>query len=282
LPFAETFPFPIRLKRERTSLKGDGEVAEVEKPTTRGGGGIQDECTEVRKMNVQRYARIAGVLFLVSMVAGGFGEAYVPSKLIVAADAAATAANIKNFDLLYRLGFASFLIESLCDITLVLIFYALLRPVSRELSLLAAFFGLVGTAVFAVGELFYFAPPLLLGNTTQLHSFSTEQLNELVLLSLRFYSYASMATTAYYGMSWLVRAYLIFKSGYLPKFVGVMMGIAGAGFVVRNFLLILAPPYASTMLLVLMLPAGLILTFWLLIKGVDVAKWNANVKAAAA
>ena len=70
-------------------------------------------------MNVQRYARIAGVLFLVSMVAGGFGEAYVPSKLIVGADAAATAANIKNFDFLYRLGFASFLIESLCDITLV-------------------------------------------------------------------------------------------------------------------------------------------------------------------
>src|SRR5438067_3203400 len=100
-------------------------------------------------MNVQRYARIAGVLFLISMVAGGFGEAYVPSKLIVSGDAAATVANIKNFEFMYRLGFAAFLIESLCDITLVLILYALLKPVSKELSLLAAFFGLMATATFA-------------------------------------------------------------------------------------------------------------------------------------
>ena len=113
-------------------------------------------------MNVQRYARIAGALFLVSLVAGGLGEAYIPSKLIVAHDAAATVANIKNFDSLYRLGFATFLIESLCDITLVLILYALLKPVSKELSLLAAFFGLVGTALFAFAELFYFAPLLLI------------------------------------------------------------------------------------------------------------------------
>ena len=80
-------------------------------------------------MNVQRYARIAGVLFLLSMVAGGFGEAYVPSKLIVSADATATAANLRNFDFLYRLGFASFLIESLCDTALALILYVLLKPV---------------------------------------------------------------------------------------------------------------------------------------------------------
>src|SRR6266542_2626550 len=72
-------------------------------------------------MNVQRYARIAGVLFLLSLVAGGFGEAYIPSKLIVSGDAAATAANIRNFDFLYRLGFATFLIESFCDVTLALI-----------------------------------------------------------------------------------------------------------------------------------------------------------------
>src|SRR6266850_4125911 len=113
-------------------------------------------------MNVQRYARIAGVLFLLSVVAGGFGEAYIPSKLIVSGDAAATVANLKNFDVLYRLGFAAFLVESLCDITLALILYALLKPVSRELSLLAAFFGLIGTALFAFAELFYFAPVVIM------------------------------------------------------------------------------------------------------------------------
>ena len=230
-------------------------------------------------MNVQKYARIAGVLFLLSLVAGGFGEAYVPSKLIVSTDAAATVANIRNFDFLYRLGFASFLIESLCDIALALILYALLKPVSRELSLLAAFFGLMATATFAFAELFYFAPRLILGGA-YLRAFSPDQLNELVLLSLKFYGYAGMTLTAYYGMAWIVRAYLMFRSDYLPKFLGVLMAIGGIGFVVRNFLLILAPAYASDVLLMLMFPGGLIMTIWLLVKGVDVPKWNARVNAA--
>src|SRR5437762_1160660 len=192
-------------------------------------------------MNVQRYARIAGVLFLASLVAGGFGEAYVPSKIIVSGDAAATAANITNFQFLYRLGFAAFMIESLCDITLVLIMYALLKPVSKELSLLAAFFGLVGTTLFAFAELFYFAPLLITGGAGYLKTFSPDQLNALVLLSLKFYGYAGMIFTAYYGMSWILRGYLIFRSGNLPRFLGVLMIIGGVGFVARNFALILAP-----------------------------------------
>ena len=228
-------------------------------------------------MNVQRYARIAGALFLVSLVAGGLGEAYIPSKLIVAHDAAATVANIKNFEFLYRLGFATFLIESLCDITLVVILYALLKPVSNELSLLAAFFGLVGTALFAFAEAFYFAPLLLIaGGGDYLKTFAPDQLNSLVLLSMKFYGYAGMIFTAYYGMSWIVRAYLIFRSGYLPKFLGILMAIGGIGFVVRNFLLVLAPAYASDVLLMLMFPGGLAMTIWLLVKGVDIAKWKAR------
>jgi len=233
-------------------------------------------------MNVQRYARIAGLLFLVSLMAGGFGEAYVPSKIVVSGDAAATAANITNFQLLYRLGFAAFIIESLCDITLVAIMYALLKPVSRELSLLAAFIGLIGTALFAFAELFYFAPPLVIGGAGYLKTFSPDQLNAIALLSLKFYVYAGMIFTAYYGMSWIIRACLIFRSGYLPKFLGVLMAIGGLGFVVRNFLLILAPAYASTALLVLMFPGVLLLAVCLLVKGVDMPKWKAKVSAAAA
>jgi hypothetical protein len=87
--------------------------------------------------------------------------------------------------------------------------------------------------------------------------------------------YAGMLTTAYYGMGWLVRSYLMFRSGYLPKFLGVLMAIGGLGFVLRNFLLILAPAYASDVLLMLMMPGGLIMTVWLLVKGVDLPKWNA-------
>jgi hypothetical protein len=228
-------------------------------------------------MKVQRYARIAGALFLVSLIAGGLGEGYIPSKLIVAHDAAATVANIKNFDFLYRLGFATFLIESLCDITLAMILYALLKPVSKELSLLAAFFGLVGTALFAFAEAFYFAPLLLIaGGADYLKTFAPDQLNSLVLLSMKFYGYAGMIFTAYYGMSWIVRAYLIFRSGYLPKVLGILMAIGGVGFVVRNFAMILAPAYASDVFLMLMFPGGLAMTIWLLVKGVDVAKWKAR------
>jgi len=230
-------------------------------------------------MNVQKYARIAGILFLFSLVAGGFGEAYVPSKLIVSGDAAATVANLRNFDLMYRLGFAAFLIESLCDIALALILYALLKPVSKELSLMAAFFGLIGTALFAFAELFYFAPLVIMRGAAYLQTFSPDQLNSLVLLSLKFYGFGGMIFTAYYGMGWIVRAVLMFHSGYLPKFLAVLMAVGGIGFVVRNFLMILAPAYASDVLLMLMFPGGLILTVWLLWKGVDVAKWNAKVKA---
>jgi Domain of unknown function (DUF4386) len=225
-------------------------------------------------MNVQNYARAAGVLFLLSLLAGGFGEAYVPSKLILSSDAAATASNITAFDLLFRAGFAGFSIESVSDVTLSLIFYVLLKPINKQLSLLAAFLGLVGTTVFAVAELFYFMPLHILGGAHYLKAFSPDQLNSLALLSLKFYGYGAAIFTVYYGLAWAFRGYLIFESGCLPKFLGILMVIGGIGFVARNFLLILAPAYASGALLLLMFSGGLMLTGWLLIRGVDASKWD--------
>jgi hypothetical protein len=225
---------------------------------------------------VQAYARIAGVLFLLSFVAGGFGEAYVPSKLIVSADATATAQNIKAFDSLFRTGFAGYLIEAVCDIALTLILYVLLRPVRKDIALLAAFFGLVGTAVFAAAELFYLAPSLILGGAGYLKTFSPDQLNALALLSLKLFAYGGAMFTVFYGVAWVLRGYLIFRSGYLPRFLGVLMTFGGLAFITRNFLLVLAPAYASSSLLLLMLPGGLSLTVWLLVRGVDVSKWEAK------
>ena len=225
-------------------------------------------------MTVQTYARIAGVLMLLSFIAGGFGEAYVPSKLIVSADAAATAQNIKALDSLFRMGFAGYLLEAVCDIALTLIFYLLLKPVRRDLALLAAFFGLVGTAVYAVAELFYFAPSLILGGAGYLKTFSPDQLNTLALLSLKLFVYGGGIFLVFYGVAWVLRGYLIFRSGYLPKFLGVLMTLGGLAFVARNFALVLAPAYASGRLLLLMLPGALSLAVWLLVRGVDVAKWE--------
>lgn len=225
-------------------------------------------------MNVQRYARIAGLLFLISLVAGGFGEAYVPAKVIVAGDAAATAANIKAYDFLFRLGFAGFLIESLCDIGLASILYALLKPVNQQLSLLAAFFGLVGTTLFAAAELFFFLPTLILADPAWLTTFSSDQLNNFVFLSLRFFGFGVAISSLYYGMGWLVRGYLMFRSEYLPRFLGVLMAIGGLGFVVQAFARVFAPRFPSSLLMMLLFPGGLLLTFWLLWRGVDLAKWK--------
>src|SRR5215475_2527301 len=98
---------------------------------------IEEHRLAQRQGAVQRYARIAGILFLLSFVGGGFGEAYAPSKLIVSADAAATVKNIIAHDLLFRMGFAGYLVEAMCDIALTLIFYVLLRPVHKGIALLA-------------------------------------------------------------------------------------------------------------------------------------------------
>jgi hypothetical protein len=228
-------------------------------------------------MNVQTYARVAGALFLLTLVAGGFGEGYVPSTFIVSSDAAVTVANIKGSEFMFRLGFAGFLIESICDAALALIFYVLLRPVNKNVSLLAAFLGLISTAVFAVAELFCFMALHISSGAGYLKSFSPDQLNTLALLSLKIYTIGGAVFTAYYGLAWILRGYLMFHSGYLPKLLGILMVIGGLGFFARNFLLILAPAYASDVLLMLMFPGGLLLTAWLLIKGVDVAKWQARL-----
>ncbi len=220
------------------------------------------------------YARIAGVLLLASLVAGGFGEFYVPSRLIVTGNATATAANIKTFAFLFRLGFVGYLLEAMCDIALNLIFYILLRPVQKDLSLLAVFFGLIGTALFGVAELFYIAAPLILGGAGYLQSFSPAQLDTLALLSLRLYGYGGVIFTVFYGVAWVLRGYLIFWSGYLPKLLGALAAVGGAGFVIRNFALVLAPGYASGGLLLPMIAATLALTFWLLVRGVDLSRWN--------
>lgn len=222
--------------------------------------------------SVQTYTRIAGVLALISLVAGGFGEFYVPSQLIVSADATATANNFIASDSLFRLGFAAYLVEAVCDVALTLIFYVLLRPVRKDLALLAAFFGLVSTATFAVAELFYFAASLILGGADYLNTFSPDQLNTLALLLIKL-SGAGIFMV-FYGVASILRGYLILQSGYLPKFLGALLALGGFGFVTRNFLLVLAPAYAFDWLLLPTIIALLSLALWFLVRGVDVPKWE--------
>ncbi len=231
--------------------------------------------------SAQTYARVAGVLFLLSMVAGFFGELYAPSQVIVSGDATATAKNIVAFNSLFRAGFAGYLVEAVCDISLSLVMYELLKPVRKDLALLAAFFGLVSTAVFAVAELFYFGSSLIVGGAGYLKSFSPDQLNSLGLLSLKMYGLGGGIFMVFYGLATLLRGYLIYRSGYLPKALGALLALAGLGFIASNLVLVLAPAYASDVLLLPMFLAGVSMTVWLLVKGVDVPKWEARAASLA-
>jgi Domain of unknown function (DUF4386) len=227
--------------------------------------------------SVQSYARAAGILFLISFVAGSFGEFYVPTKLIVAGNAAATVSNILDHEMLFRFGFAGYLLEALCDVGLALILYVLLKPVDRNLALLSAFFGLVSTALFAVCEMFFFCAPFLVKNPVFAQTFTREQLNALFYFLVRVYAAGAGLFMVFYGSASLIRGYLIYRSGYIPRFIGVLFALVGVGFIVKNFTLVLAPAYSSDLLLLPAPIAVFVLAVWFLTKGVDVDKWTERV-----
>ena len=231
------------------------------------------------ELSGQRLARTAGLLVLLSAVFGGLGEGYIPRRIIVAGDASATVLNIMTHPTLFRLGFATYLVEGICDVALALLFYRLLKPAGKNLALFAAFLGLVATALYAVAEAFYFAPTVILSGADYLKTFSPEQLNTLALLSLRLFGRIAEIFFVFYGLASVIRGYLIYRSGYLPRILGVLVMIAGAGFILENVAIVLAPAYASGYLLVPVGIAGLSLMFWLLVKGVDGPKWKQMVAA---
>ena len=229
---------------------------------------------EFRKTSVQTYARIAGVLLLLTLIGGGFGEAYVPSRLLAGSDANATAENFRAFDSLFRAGFAGYLVEAICDIGLSLVFYVLLKPVHKNLALLAAFFGLVSTAVFAGAELFNFGASRIFAGAGYLNAFSSDQQNAIGMLFLKVFGYGGGIFMALYGIASLLRGYLIIRSGYLPKVLGILLIVGGAGFIANNLAFVLAPAYASDFLALPMFLAALSLTVWFLAKGVNRAEWD--------
>jgi hypothetical protein len=233
-----------------------------------------DERAHARSVSVQAYARVAGLLGILSLLGGGFGEAYVPSVLVVPADATATAKNIIASGSLFRLGFAGYLVEALCDVGLTWVLYVLLRPVHRDLALLTVLFRVISTAGFAMAKVLHFAASPILGGADYLKTFSPDQLNTLALLLLKVGGFGGGIFAMFYGVASVVLGYLIFRSGFLPKLLGVLLAFSGLGFVTSTFVSVLAPAYATPALLV---PAGvawLFLTLWLLVKGVDVPKWE--------
>ena len=225
----------------------------------------------------QLYARIGGVLYLIIIVVGLFGEAFVRDRLIVSGDATATAANIMSHESLWRFHIAAELFLLICAVALLLILFVLLKPVSRDLALLAAFFNLVAIIIEAATTMRLLEALFPLGNAGYLKAFTPEQLYAMASLSLKSHGYGFGVSLLFFGFFCVIVGYLIFRSGYLPKTIGVLMQIAGACYLTNSFALVLAPAVANRLFPTILVPAFIgeaSLCIWLLVKGVNVEKWE--------
>ena len=230
----------------------------------------------------QRYARIGGALYLAIIVLGAFAEGFVANKLIVAGDAATTAANILASPGLWRLSVAGDLIVVLCAVPLLWIEYLLLRPVSKQLVLLAVLFNLASLAVEAISKVFLLVVMPTLGSADYLKAFDPHQLQILANLALSSHDVAFNIALIFFGFTCIVNGYLIFRSGYLPKLVGILMQIAGLSYLTACFAALFAPAFADLITPAILLPPLIgesSFCLWLLVKGVNVAKWKERVSA---
>ena len=227
----------------------------------------------------QVYARVGGLAYLIIIVAGALGEMFIRSKLIVSGDASATTHNIAASPLLWRLGLAGDLVMHVFDLVLALVYYVLFKRVNKNLALLGLLFGLIQTAVLVANKLTLLVPLFLLENAGYLKAFSPEQLQALTYLPVKAHGYGFGIGLIFFGFECLVEGYLIFKSGFLPKFLGVLIVIAGLCYLLNSFALLLSPALADALFPAVLLPpfiGELSMCLWLLIKGVDLAKWNAS------
>jgi hypothetical protein len=222
-------------------------------------------------VSIQGYARLAGVLGAISIVAGGFGEAFVPGVMVVAGDPAATAQRILANESLFRWGFAAYLVEALCDAALTMVFWVLVRPVHRNLAMLMVVLRIISTCGFAAAQVPYFAAlPTLLG-ARSMAVLESGQTEALAYALLRISGFGRALFSAFYGAANVVFGWLLLRSGLVPRAFGVAMVVAGVAFVVHTLLLVLAPAYASALLLATAAVAFIPLSVWLLVKGVNEA-----------
>jgi hypothetical protein len=249
------------------------------------GGGVTRRAVEA---SPQTYARIGGILYLFIIVVGVFGELFVRGRLIVPGDAAATANNIMGSETLFRVGLAGELLGYASSGALAIILYVLLKPVSRNLALLAAFLTITSNAVFGLNGLFHLAAVIVLGGAgpsdrgvdpfpDYLEAFDPQQLHALAYLSLRLHGYGFAIGLIFFGFTIVLLGYLIYRSGYLPRIIGVLLIIGGLGYLTNSFAQILGPALAASLLPWDLLPASLGelgLALWLTVKGINVQKWK--------
>ncbi len=217
-------------------------------------------------------ARMAGVFEVLEGMTSAFGQVFVLGRLVVFSDAAATAANILGHQPLFWLGFVSSLIGVACHIAWTLLFYELFKPVNRSLALLAAFVGLVVCGLQALTSLLYLAPLLILQGGSSVSAFTAEQLQALALIFLKLNAYAFEIDLVFFGFWCVLAGYLIFRSTFLPRILGVLLAIDGLGWATYMY-----PPMANQLFPFIAAASALAeipLQLWLVVMGVNPQRWK--------
>lgn len=224
-------------------------------------------------MSPRTLARLTGLFFLVTMVLGIVAQLGLEARLVLPADAAATAANLRAQPEALRLAFSIFLVEMLSQVTMIGLFYALLRPAGRLAARVALLYGLAGVTIKTMSRLLFIAPLSIVGGAAYLAVFEPAQLEALALLSFKLNAEGAAIALAFFGVETVLQGYLVLRSTFLPRFLGALQIVAGLGwmtFVSPTLGMRLFPLVAGLGL------AGALLTIgWLLVKGVDEARWRA-------
>ena len=232
-----------------------------------------EKTAKVADTSQRKTAKLAGLLYLIMVITGIFGQ-YVRSTLIIYGDAAATASNIMAFESLFRIGFMSDLTMITCYFLVACVLYMLLKPVNKDIALLFVLFTLGSVSVLFINALNQFAALILLSGADYLIVFGANQLNALVMLFLNLHKYGYFIAQIFFGLWLLPLGYLIFKSGYFPKILGILVMIACFGHLLEFFQVFLFPGYEVIAYpgLVVAMIGEFSLMFWLLIKGVKVQR----------
>ncbi len=225
-------------------------------------------------------ARIGGVLYLYIIAVGALEEIVVRGKIVVPGNAVATAENLRSLGWLWRLGLGGEVTLLVAATILALILYVLLRPVSRDLALLAVFFNLVCNAVEGVAAV-SLSNALAPISKTYATAFTPEQAGSLALLSIRAHTAGFSIALVFFGVECLILGFLIHRSEYMPKWIGRLMQVAGVCYLVNSFTWLLYPKWSGVVFPAVAAPiviGELSLALWLLLRGVRADRWSARAE----
>jgi len=233
--------------------------------------------------NIASMARTTGFLYLIFMVIAIPADALARSPLIVFGDAAATASNIVAHEWQFRIGIVGDLVSIVFFLLAAWGLYVLLKPVNKGLALLFVLLNLGGVAVYSINLLNQLAAVLLLSGADYLKVFQVEQLQALAMFFLNLHRNGYWVAQIFFGAWLFPLGYLVYKSGFLPRILGIVMMIHCVGWLLTTLQWFLFPGLAA--ITYLTYPLGFIsefgLTLWLVIKGVNVEQWKKRALEAA-